>query len=118
MPPDAPDGAAGKQPVAIDGKAPRGSRGGDVPGQHLAAAYAPLVEAAVAQARADAKANEHKAALRLLGILPVRGKVFTGDAPFCQRDFCEKVIQGEGGHVLIVKDNRPSLAVRVAAGLA
>ena len=118
MPPDAPDGAADEQPIAIDGKTLRGSRDGDAPGQHLVAAYAPLVGAVVAQVSVDAKTNEHKAALELLGILPVKGNVFTGDATFCQRDFCEKVIGGEGDYVLIVKDNQPSLAVDVAAGLA
>lgn len=118
MPPADPDGAASKQPIAIDGKTLRGSRDGDAPGQHLVAAYAPLVEAVVAQVRVDAKTNEHKAALELLGILPVKGNVFTGDAMFCQRDFCEKVIGGEGDYVLVVKDNQPSLAVDIAAGLA
>jgi DDE_Tnp_1-associated/Transposase DDE domain len=118
MPPADPDGAAGKQPIAIDGKTLRGSRDGDAPGQHLVAAYAPLVEAVVAQVRVDAKTNEHKAALELLGILPVKGNVFTGDATFCQRDVAEKIIEGNGDYVFVVKDNQPSLAVDIAAGLA
>lgn len=118
MPPPAPDGSADKQPIALDGKTLRGSRDGDAPGQHLVAAYAPLVEAVVAQVRVDARTNEHKAALELLGILPVKGNVFTGDAMFCQRDFCEKVIEGGGDYVLVVKDNQPSLVVDIAAGLA
>jgi hypothetical protein len=54
----------------------------------------------------------------LLGILPVKGNVFTGDAAFCQRDFCAKVVDGGGDYVLTVKDNQPSLAVDIAAGLA
>jgi predicted transposase YbfD/YdcC len=66
----------------------------------------------------DASTNEHKAALQLLGILPTRGSLFTGDAAFCQRDFCEKVMEGGGDYVLIVKDNQPSLATDIAAGLA
>src|SRR5256885_571618 len=84
---------------------------------HLVAAYAPLVEAVVAQVRVDAKTNEHKAALELLGILPVKGNVFTGDAMFCQRDVAEKIIDGEGDYVFVVKDNQPGLAVDTAAGL-
>jgi hypothetical protein len=116
--PAASAGETAKEPISIDGKTLRGSRDGDVPGQHLVAAYAPLVEAVLAQLRVDAKTNEHKAALELLGILPVKGKVITGDAMFCQRDVAEKVIEGEGDYVLIVKDNQPSLAVDIGAGLA
>ena len=57
--------------IAIDGKTLRGSRDGELPGQHLVAAYAPTVQAVLAQIRVDAKTNEHKAALERLGILPL-----------------------------------------------
>src|SRR4051812_10003278 len=56
--------------VCLDGKTARGSRDGDAPGHHLVAAYAPAAQAVLAQLRVDAKTNEHKAALQLLGILP------------------------------------------------
>jgi hypothetical protein len=104
--------------LCIDGKTVRGSRDGDAPGHHLVAAYAPAAEAVLAQLRVDAKTNEHKAALQLLGILPVKGNLFSGDAIFCQRDFCKEVIDKGGDYVLTVKDNQPSLAVDIAAGLA
>lgn len=104
--------------VCIDGKTARGSKDGDVPGHHLVAAYAPAVRAVLAQLRVDAKTNEHKAALELLGILPINGCIFTGDAAFCQRDFCAKVIDGGGDYVLVVKDNQPGVAIDIAAGLA
>lgn len=104
--------------VCFDGKVARGSRDGDVPGHHLVAAYAPAAQAVLAQVRVDCKTNEHKAALELLGILPVKGKVFTADAMFCQRDVCAKIIEGGGDYVLVVKDNQPSLAVDIACGLA
>ena len=104
--------------ICIDGKTARGSKDGDVPGHHLVAAYVPAAQAILAQLRVDAKTNEHKAALELLGIVPVKGCIFSGDAAFCQRDFCEKVIDGGGDYVLTVKDNQPSLAVDIAAGLA
>jgi hypothetical protein len=104
--------------ICIDGKTARGSKDGDVPGHHLVAAYAPAVRAVLAQLRVDAKTNEHKAALELLGLLPVKGCIFTGDAAFCQRDFCAQVIDGGGDYVLVVKDNQPGLAIDIAAGLA
>ena len=106
------------QPVALDGKTARGSRDGDVPGQHLVAAYCGQAQAVLAQLRVDAKTNEHKAALRLLGVLPVRGNVITGDALFCQRDVCAAVVAAGGDYVFTVKDNQPSLAVDIGAGLA
>jgi DDE_Tnp_1-associated/Transposase DDE domain len=104
--------------LCIDGKTARGSRDGDAPGHHLLAAYAPAAQAVLAQLRVDAKTNEHKAALQLLGILPIKGCIFTGDALFCQRDVCEKIIEGEGDYVFVVKDNQPSLATDIGAGLA
>ena len=76
--------------IALDGKTARGSRDGDVPGQHLVAAYCAEAQAVLAQVKVDAKTNEHKAALQLLGILPVKENIITGDAMFCQRDLCEE----------------------------
>jgi hypothetical protein len=114
--PRLPEGAAAV--VSIDGKTLRGSRDGEVPGVHLVAAYAPEVGAVLGQVRVDAKTNEHKAALELLGILPVKGKIFTGDAMFCQRDFCAAVVEGGGDYVLTAKDNQPSLVIDIQAGLA
>jgi len=104
--------------VCIDGKTARGSKDGDTPGQHLVSAYVPAAQAVLAQLRVDAKTNEHKAALELLGILPVKGSIFTGDAMFCQRDLVKQIVAGGGDYVLVVKDNQPSLAVDIGAGLA
>ena len=101
--------------IAIDGKALRGSRDGEVPGHHLVAASAPAVKAVLAQIRVDSRTNEHKAALELLGILPVKGAVVTGDAIFCQRDLSEEVIDAGGNYIWVVKDNQPGLAFEFAA---
>lgn len=97
--------------ITLDGKTLRGSRDGEVPGQHLVAAYAPAARAVLAQIRVDAKTNEHKAALELLGILPVKDKLVSGDAMFCQRDLAEKVIEKEGDYFFTVKDNQPGLGL-------
>lgn len=104
--------------IALDGKTLRGSKDGEVPGQHLVAAYAPTLQAVLAQIRVDAKTNEHKAALELLGVLPLKGHILTGDAMFCQRDLCAKIIEKGGDYLFVVKDNQPSLAIDIAAGLA
>ena len=104
--------------ISIDGKTARGSRDGDTPGVHLVSAYAPDVKAVLAQLRVDAKTNEHKAALELLGVLPVKGKVLTGDAMFTHRDVCAAVLDGGGDYVLPVKENQPTLSQDIAAVFA
>jgi predicted transposase YbfD/YdcC len=104
--------------ISLDGKTARGSKDGEVPGHHLVAAYAADARAVLAQIRVDAKTNEHKAALQLLGILPLAKTVFVGDAMFCQRDVCATIIEGGGDYVFFVKDNQPSLAIDISAGLA
>jgi hypothetical protein len=104
--------------IALDGKTARGSRDGSTPGVHLVSAYAPHVKAVLGQLRVDAKTNEHKAALELLGVLPLRGKVVSGDAMFTHRDVCAEVIAGGGDYVLPVKDNQPTLSRDIAAAFA
>ncbi len=104
--------------LCLDGETARGSRDGDAPGVHLLSAYAPAAKAVLAQLRVDAKTNEHKAALELLGVLPLAGKVVTGDAMFTHRDVCAAVIEGGGGYVLPVKEDQPTLARDIAAEFA
>ena len=69
----------------------------------------------LAQIRVDAKTNEHKAALELLGILPLTGKIVVGDAMFCQRDLAEAIFASDGDSVFTVKDNQPGLKADIRA---
>ena len=101
--------------IAIDGKTARGSRDGQTPGVHLVSAYAPQFRAVLGQLRVDAKTNEHKAALQLLGVLPIKGMLVTGDAMFTHRDVCAKIIERGGDYVLPVKDNQPQLRADIMA---
>jgi Transposase DDE domain len=101
--------------IAIDGKTARGSRDGSTPAVHLVAAYAPDVHVALAQLRVDAKTNEHKAALEMLRVLPIRGKIITGDAMFTHRDVCAEVIAGGGDYILPAKENQPTLMGNTSA---
>ncbi|OWK41147.1 ISAs1 family transposase [Fimbriiglobus ruber] len=102
--------ADGWDHIALDGKTLRGSRDGQVPGVHLLAAYAPQASAVIAQLRVDATTNEHKAALRLLGVLPpLKGAVVTADAMFTHRDVCEQVLANGGDYILYAKDNQTTL---------
>jgi hypothetical protein len=101
--------------VAIDGKTLRGSQGHQLPGVHLLAAYCRDVEAVIAQLRVPGKTNEHKTALELLKLIPLKGTLITGDAAFTQRDLCEAIVQGQGDYFLSVKDNQPTLGADIRA---
>ena len=107
----------GWQAIAVDGKTLRDSADGDAPGVHLLSAYVPAAAAVIAQMRVDAKTNEHKAALQLLGVLPLAGKVVTGDAMFTHRDVAGQVVAARGDYLLIVKDNQAELKGQIIAAL-
>jgi DDE_Tnp_1-associated/Transposase DDE domain len=104
--------------VALDGKTLRGSQGHQLPGVHLLAAYCRDVEAVIAQLAVPGKTNEHKTALELLKLIPLKGTLITGDAAFTQRDFCEAVLQGGGDYFLTVKDNQPTLEADIRAAFS
>jgi hypothetical protein len=110
--------ADGWDHLALDGKTVRGSRDGDTPGVHLLAAYAPQASAVVAQMTVDATTNEHKAALRLLGVPPLAGAVVTADAMFTHADVCEKVLAGGGDYVVYAKGNQSPLRADIEAAFA
>jgi hypothetical protein len=101
--------------VAIDGKTLRGSQGHQLPGVPLLAAYCRDVEAVIAQLAVPGKTNEHKTALELLKLIPLKGTLITGDAAFTQRDLCAAVVAGEGDYFLTVKENQPTLEADIRA---
>ena len=107
----------GWQQSAIDGKTARGWADGDAPAAHLLSAFAGDAAAVLGQVRVDGKTNEPKAALELLGVLPIKGKVVTGDATFTHRDVARKVRDGGGDYVLVVKDNQQQLRADIEAAL-
>jgi DDE family transposase len=101
--------------VALDGKTLCGATGVELPGVHLLAAYAHQAGQVLAQVRVDAQTNEHKTALELLGILPLTGRIVTGDAIFCQRDLSQRILQDGGDYLWAVKDNQPNLQADIVA---
>lgn len=99
----------------LDGKTLRGSGGHQVAGVHLLAAYADRLGSSLAQLRVDAKTNEHKAALELLKIVPVKGALVTGDAMFAQKEVCQQITDEGGDYFFPVKDNQPTLKQDILA---
>jgi hypothetical protein len=104
--------------IAIDGKSLRGSTGEQLPAVHLVAGYAHEAQVVLAQLRVDGKTNEHKAALGLLGLLPLAGAVVTADAMFTHADFCREVREAGGDYFLAVKENQPTLLRDIEAAFA
>ena len=86
----------GWESVSLDGKTLRGVQGHEIPGVHLLAAYAHEANAVLEQVPVNAKTNEHKAALELLDLIPIKGKLVMGDAMFCQRDLSRKISKKKG----------------------
>lgn len=102
-------GAGAGEHVALDGKTVCGSADGEVPGVHLLAAFATADAAVLGQLAVAKTTNEHKAALRLLGVLPLAGKVVTADAMFTHADVCDTITDAGADYVLAVKDNQEGL---------
>jgi hypothetical protein len=108
-------GIAPDDAVAVDGKTLRGIHGDAVPGVHLVAAFAHRAGAVLGQAASAGKGHELAAAGALLGTVPLKGRVVTGDALLTQRDICLQIVAGGGDFVLPVDDNQPALLAAVAA---
>lgn len=106
---------AGGEHLAMDGKTARGSADGEVPGVHLLAAFATADAAVLGQLAVARTTNEHKAALRLLGVLSLAGKVVTADAMFTHREVCQAITGAGGDYVLAVKDNQETLREDIRA---
>jgi len=105
--------AHGWSTVSFDGKTLRGSTDVQLPGVHLLAAYAHEPGIVLRQLPVDAKTNEHKAALELLDLIPIKGKLVVGDAMFCQRDLSRKIRAKQGDYLWPVKDNQPELLAAI-----
>jgi hypothetical protein len=108
-------GAGTGDHLALDGKTARGSADGEVPGVHLLAAFATADAAVLGQLEVARTTNEHKAALRLLGVLPLAGKVVTADAMFTHTDVCDTITDAGGDYLLAVKDNQETLLADIVA---
>jgi hypothetical protein len=101
--------------LALDGKVARGSRDGETPGLHPLAAYAPQASAVVAQMTVAATTNEHKAALRVLGVLPPAGVVVTADAMFTHPDVAQRILDSGGDSVLYARGDQRDLRADLEA---
>lgn len=105
----------GSQGVAIDGKAQRGRLACDPSAGtiHALSAFCHQNGIVLAQVPIEAAGEKAEAELSvapaLIDRLDWRGRVFTGDALFCQRNLCRQVVEAGGDYLLLVKENQPTL---------
>lgn len=96
--------------VSLDGKTLRGTiAAGETRGVHLLAAYLPEAGVVLLQVDVGTKENEIPAALRVLQLLDLNGKIVRGDAIFTQRGLSAQIVAEGGEYVWIVKENQPQL---------
>lgn len=111
---------AGRQGVAIDGKAQRGRLPFQVGGSPVHALTAFCHEHGVVLAAEPIEHGEEKseAELTVAPALVARvawpGRVLTGDALFCQRALCAQVLAAGGDYLVLVKENQPTLHADLA----
>ena len=98
-------------PIAIDGKAQRGSARRTVGQSALPVVSAWAVEnhLTLGQVATDAKSNEITAIPELLKLLDLEGAVVTIDAMGCQKEIAADIVNGKGQYMLAVKENQPHL---------
>ena len=97
--------------ISLDGKTVRGAsaRRLETAPLHLVAAYVPALGHVLEQLETAGKGRELAAVALLLGRLPLKGRVLSGDALLTQREVCTTILGGQGDYLLPVKDNQPSL---------
>lgn len=99
--------AAGQ--IAIDGKALRGSRSGELSHVHAVSAWACDAGITLAQAFVGDKSNEITAIPELLAMLNLKGCVVTIDAMGTQRSIAADIVAGGGYYILCAKGNQGRL---------
>ena len=103
------------EPVALDGKALRGSQEEGRPRQ-LVAALGHTSGVVLNQVEVASKASEQQAVKPLLDPLPLAGRVVTADALHTQRETAQYLVEEKGAHYLFtVKDNQPTLKADIAS---
>jgi len=95
--------------VSLDGKTLRGSKKQGARDTHLLSAVCQHLGLTLGQVAVDDKTNEIGAVLELLNLLVLEGCVVTTDALLTQRKVAQKVLDGDGDYVFVVKENQPTL---------
>ncbi|MGH7863200.1 MAG: ISAs1 family transposase [Candidatus Dormibacteraceae bacterium] len=105
----------GAHGIAVDGKAQRGRLAADPTAGVVHTLSAVCHTHGVVLAQAPITHAQEKAAAELtvapsiIASLDWHGRVFTGDALYCQRSLCQQIVAAGGDYLLLVKGNQPTL---------
>jgi hypothetical protein len=92
-----------------DGKTLRGTRTQDSRAERLLVRMAHSLQRVISSTAIPRETNEHATAFDLVKSLVVREKLIVADAAYCQRDFCQEVVDQGGDYLVTVKANQPQL---------
>ena len=106
-------------PAKAGGKSLKGAydKGGRSSPRMMVSAYAAGLRLTLATVAAKDR-NEVDAALEVLGLIDLKGKMVTGDALHCNRRMVETVVQKGGDYCIALKGNQESLLSDARACLA
>jgi predicted transposase YbfD/YdcC len=96
--------------IAIDGKSLKGAyeKGEKSSPRMMVTAYAAGLRLTLATVAAK-DGNEVEAALEVIGLIDLKGKIVTGDALHCNRRMVETIIEKGGDYCIALKGNQDSL---------
>lgn len=103
------------QSVAMDGKTLCNTLAAHERNIHLLALFDQATGGVLSQQAVPPTTNESKTAIELLKTIVLKGRLVTGDAMFCQRELCQKIVDSGGDYLFVVKDNQPELKAAIAA---
>jgi predicted transposase YbfD/YdcC len=104
-----PPAAGELEALAIDGKTLRGSRQQGAPAVHLLSVLSHRLGLTVWQQAVADKTNEMPVLEEVLRGLLLEGRVITVDAWLTQRAIADRLVEGGGDYVMLVKGNQPQL---------
>lgn len=95
--------------IAIDGKTVRGSASVEYPALHLLSAFCSSIPGVLYQQPVSDKQNEISGAYDLIDKIPLANNIISGDAMFCQKGICSRIVEEKGDFLFIVKENQEIL---------
>lgn len=114
-----PPARRGSQGVAVDGKAQRGRLAAEPAAGVIRALTAFCHEQQIVLSQVPITTSAAKAEAELtvvpeiIAALDWRGRIFTGDAPYCQRAVCQQVLERGGDYLILVKENQRTLFTNI-----
>lgn len=92
-----------------DGKTLRGTRQGERRAEQVLVRMQSALGQVLSSTAIPADTNEAKTALELVRNLVLKGKLVVADAAYCQRDWCQAIVDSGGDYLVTVKGNQPNL---------